>query len=184
MALLAGGGYAERVVVHQDVLLPIPERLSFEQAAAVPEAFLTASEALLVEAELHAGQTLLVDVRDNPAGLRLSLVGPGGVTLPVGVPVTLPVSGTYAVEAAGITPDGVGAAGTFRVWVQQVPEPIPGPADGTGTEYWLAFPQHTTYLVVEADDIADLQRFLRPGAAVTTCEITPVSDRPAPVPAE
>jgi hypothetical protein len=48
--------------------------------------------------------------------------------------------------------------------------------------YWLAFPQHTTYLVVETDDIAHLQTFLRPGAAVTTCEITPVSDQPAPLP--
>ena len=44
--------------------------------------------------------------------------------------------------------------------------------------YWLAFPQHTTYLVVEADDIADLQAFLKPGAGVTTSEITPVSDQP------
>ena len=45
--------------------------------------------------------------------------------------------------------------------------------------YWLAFPQHTTYLVVETDDVAHLQDFLKPGAAVTTCEITPVSDKPA-----
>ena len=43
--------------------------------------------------------------------------------------------------------------------------------------YWLAFPQHTTYLVVETDDITHLQTFLRPGAAVTTCEITPVRSR-------
>ena len=48
--------------------------------------------------------------------------------------------------------------------------------------YWLAFPQHTTYLVVETDDIVHLQTFLRPGAAVTTCEITPVSERPVPHP--
>ena len=59
--------------------------------------------------------------------------------------------------------------------------------DGDSTDvmirgYWLAFPQHTTYLVVEADDIAHLQAFLRPGAGVTTCEITPVSDQPVPVP--
>ena len=45
--------------------------------------------------------------------------------------------------------------------------------------YWLAFPQHTTYLVVETDDVAHLQAFLRPGTGVTTSEITPVSDRPA-----
>ena len=44
--------------------------------------------------------------------------------------------------------------------------------------YWLAFPQHTTYLVVETDDIAHLQAFLRPGAGTTVCEITPVSDQP------
>ena len=48
--------------------------------------------------------------------------------------------------------------------------------------YWLAFPQHTTYLVVETDDAARLQAFLRPGAAVTKCEITPVSDKPVPHP--
>jgi putative PIG3 family NAD(P)H quinone oxidoreductase len=68
MALLAGGGYAERVAVHQDVALPIPERLSFEEAAAVPEAFLTASEALLVEAELSAGQRLLVTAAASGVG--------------------------------------------------------------------------------------------------------------------
>lgn len=46
--------------------------------------------------------------------------------------------------------------------------------------YWLAFPQHTIYHVVEADDISQLQAFLKPGVHVTTCEITPVSDRPVP----
>ncbi len=68
MALLAGGGYAEQVVVHEDVALPIPERLSFEQAAAVPEAFLTASEALLVEAELQPGQRVLITAAASGVG--------------------------------------------------------------------------------------------------------------------
>jgi putative PIG3 family NAD(P)H quinone oxidoreductase len=68
MALLAGGGYAEQVVVHEDVLMPIPARLSFEEAAAVPEAFLTASEALLVEAELRPGQRLLVTAAASGVG--------------------------------------------------------------------------------------------------------------------
>jgi hypothetical protein len=45
--------------------------------------------------------------------------------------------------------------------------------------FWLAFPQHTTYYVVETDDIRGLQAFLKPGAGRTTAEITPVSDRPA-----
>jgi len=68
MALLGGGGYAEQVAVHQDIAMPIPERLSFEEAAAVPEAFLTASEALLIEAELRAGQTLLVTAAASGVG--------------------------------------------------------------------------------------------------------------------
>ena len=38
---------------------------------------------------------------------------------------------------------------------------------------------HTTFLVVETDDAANLQAFLRPGANRCTAEITPVTDRPA-----
>ncbi|HYJ09093.1 MAG TPA: NAD(P)H-quinone oxidoreductase [Polyangiaceae bacterium] len=75
MALLPGGGYAARVVVHQDVLMAVPERLSFEQAAAVPEAFLTASEALLVEAELVAGQRLLVTAAASGIGCAAVQIG-------------------------------------------------------------------------------------------------------------
>lgn len=45
--------------------------------------------------------------------------------------------------------------------------------------YWLAFPQHTTYFIVETDNVANLQAFLRPGANRCLAEVTPVSDRPA-----
>ena len=48
--------------------------------------------------------------------------------------------------------------------------------------YWLAFPQHTTFLVVETDDVRHLHEFLKPGAGVTTSEITPVSDEPVSPP--
>ena len=41
MALLAGGGYAEQVVVDAGSVLPVPAGLDLEQAAAVPEVFLT-----------------------------------------------------------------------------------------------------------------------------------------------
>jgi putative PIG3 family NAD(P)H quinone oxidoreductase len=75
MALLAGGGYAEQVAVHEDVLLPVPGRLSFEEAAAVPEAFLTASEALLVEAELQPGQRLLVTAAASGVGSAAVQIG-------------------------------------------------------------------------------------------------------------
>ncbi len=45
--------------------------------------------------------------------------------------------------------------------------------------YWLAFPAHTTYLVIETDAVAKIHAFLKPGTDRTVCEITPVSDKPA-----
>lgn len=45
-SLLAGGGYAEQVVVHKDLLMALPPGLSMEEAAAIPEVFLTAYQAL------------------------------------------------------------------------------------------------------------------------------------------
>lgn len=41
MALLAGGGYAAEVVVPASCAMPVPSRLSLEEAAAIPEVFLT-----------------------------------------------------------------------------------------------------------------------------------------------
>lgn len=45
-ALLSGGGYAEYAVVRHEMAMRVPDRLSFEEAAAVPEVFLTAHQAL------------------------------------------------------------------------------------------------------------------------------------------
>lgn len=47
MALLAGGGYAEYVSVPEELLLPVPDNLTFSQAAAIPEAWLTAFQLLV-----------------------------------------------------------------------------------------------------------------------------------------
>ncbi|MFN7965522.1 MAG: NAD(P)H-quinone oxidoreductase [Acidobacteriota bacterium] len=60
MALLGGGGYAEQVVVSEGHLMPIPETLSWEQAAGIPEAFLTAFDALVLQAHLTRGEVALI----------------------------------------------------------------------------------------------------------------------------
>lgn len=59
-ALLAGGGYAEYAAVDKGSLLPIPEGLSFEEAAALPEVMLTVWANIFVRCGLKAGETLLV----------------------------------------------------------------------------------------------------------------------------
>jgi putative PIG3 family NAD(P)H quinone oxidoreductase len=68
MALLAGGGYAARAVVPHGQVLPIPDGLSFAEGAAIPEAFLTASEALFQTGELEAGQWVLIHAAAGGVG--------------------------------------------------------------------------------------------------------------------
>ncbi len=58
-ALLAGGGYAERAAVPAEMLMPVPEGWDFEQAAAVPECFLTGFVNFYMEAGLQPGETVL-----------------------------------------------------------------------------------------------------------------------------
>lgn len=47
MALLCGGGYAEYVAVPEELLMPVPPNLTLSQAAAIPEAWLTAFQLLV-----------------------------------------------------------------------------------------------------------------------------------------
>jgi len=68
MALLAGGGYAERVVVQAGLAMGIPAGLSFQQAAAIPEAFLTASEALFTLGQLAPGHSVLIHAAAGGVG--------------------------------------------------------------------------------------------------------------------
>ena len=60
MGLLPGAGYAEKVVTPERLALPIPDRLSFQEAAGIPEVFLTAFDALHLQGGLGPGQTLLL----------------------------------------------------------------------------------------------------------------------------
>ena len=60
MGLVGGGAHAEYVVVHENEILPIPEALSFAEAAAIPEAFLTAHDALTARGKLQQGECVLI----------------------------------------------------------------------------------------------------------------------------
>jgi putative PIG3 family NAD(P)H quinone oxidoreductase len=59
-ALLAGGGYAERVAVPAATVLPVPAGVNVETAAALPEVAATVWSNVFMLAGLHDGETLLV----------------------------------------------------------------------------------------------------------------------------
>lgn len=68
LCLLAGGGYAEFVAVPHEMLLRMPSNWTFEQAAAVPEAFYTAFVNLFIEAKLRARELVLVHAGGSGVG--------------------------------------------------------------------------------------------------------------------
>lgn len=67
-ALLAGGGYAEEVVVPAGQVLPVPDGVSLLEAAALPEVYTTAWLNLRVEGELIDGERVLVHAGASGVG--------------------------------------------------------------------------------------------------------------------
>jgi NADPH:quinone reductase len=60
MSIVAGGGQAELAVVHERLLMPVPENLDWPEAGGLPEVFTTAHDALFSQAGLRMGERLLV----------------------------------------------------------------------------------------------------------------------------
>lgn len=66
--LISGGGYAEYAVIHEQHAMPIPTGLTFPEAAAIPEAFLTAWQALHWHANIKNGQRVLLHAAASGVG--------------------------------------------------------------------------------------------------------------------
>lgn len=69
MGIVGGGAYAEMVVVDEREALPVPAGLRLEEAAAIPEAFLTAHDALFTLLKLTSGESLLIHAVGSGVGL-------------------------------------------------------------------------------------------------------------------
>ena len=67
-ALLAGGGYAEQVVVPAGQVLPIPSGLNFVEATALPEVFATAYLNLYIEGALQDGERVILHAGASGVG--------------------------------------------------------------------------------------------------------------------
>jgi putative PIG3 family NAD(P)H quinone oxidoreductase len=67
--IVSGGSYAEYLVSHERMLAEIPSKLSYVEAAAVPEAFITAHDALVTQASLRASERVLIHAVASGVGL-------------------------------------------------------------------------------------------------------------------
>lgn len=68
MGLVGGGAQAEYVVLHEDLAIAIPERLSIAEAGGIPEVFLTAHDALFSQADLRMGENVLIHAAGSGVG--------------------------------------------------------------------------------------------------------------------
>jgi len=73
--LVGGGGLADRVLVHERHVVAVPDRLDDEEAAAVPEAFITAHDAVVTQAALGSGDVLLVNGANGGVGTAAVQIG-------------------------------------------------------------------------------------------------------------
>jgi NADPH2:quinone reductase len=68
MGITGGGGQAEYILSHEGMLVEIPANLDFIQAAAVPEVFMTAHDALFTQGGLQMGERVLIHAVGSGVG--------------------------------------------------------------------------------------------------------------------
>ena len=124
MAIVGGGGQAELAVVHERLLMPVPEALDWPEAGGVPEVFTTAHDAIFTQAGLRAGEHLLVHGGAGGVGTAAIQLG-----LSAGASVTATVRNpdlrdqVAELGATVIEPEGFGEHGPYDVILELVGAP-------------------------------------------------------------
>ena len=98
MGVVAGGAYAERLVTHERQALPVPPAVGLGDAAAIPEVFVTAWDALVLQGGLTAGRVALVHAGASGVGTAAIQLA---VALRARVLVTCSAGKRAACEALG-----------------------------------------------------------------------------------
>ena len=73
--LSGGGGYAELATLHESLAMPIPEELSYHEAASIPEVFFTANTAVRTLGATQPGERLLVHAGGSGVGIAAIQIG-------------------------------------------------------------------------------------------------------------
>ncbi|MGH7541076.1 MAG: zinc-binding dehydrogenase, partial [Gemmatimonadota bacterium] len=138
MGLLAGGGYAQRAAVPASTLLPVPAALSWAEAGAIPEVFLTAADALFERGRLTRGERVLIHSAGGGVGTAaLQLARVGGASLIFGTASAPKLRG---LERIGLPLD-VGIDYRSESFARAVAERTAGEGvnvivDTVGADYW------------------------------------------------
>jgi NADPH:quinone reductase len=128
MGIVAGGGQAELAVVHERILMPVPDNLDWPAAGGVPEVFTTAHDGVFSQAGLKAGERLLVHGGAGGVGtaaIQLGRAAGARVTATVRNPDHRAAVAELGAEA--IAPEDFEQHGPFDVILELVGAPnLPG----------------------------------------------------------
>jgi NADPH2:quinone reductase len=100
--LVGGGGLAEQALVHERLLARVPDNIEDRTAAAIPEAFITAHDAVVTQAGLLPGETLVVQGANGGVGTAALQIALGRGARAIGV--VRSDSGRRTVAALGAEP--------------------------------------------------------------------------------
>ncbi|HET9126160.1 MAG TPA: NAD(P)H-quinone oxidoreductase [Solirubrobacteraceae bacterium] len=121
MAIVGGGAQAELCVVHERMLMAVPDGLAWPQAGGFPEVFITAHDAVFTQAGLVAGERLLVHGAAGGVGTAAVQLGrAAGARVIATVRNPAHREAVAALGAAVIAPEGFGERGPFDVVLELV----------------------------------------------------------------
>ena len=124
MAVVGGGGQAERAVLHERAAMPVPEALDWPRAGGTPEVFVTAHDAIFSQAGLRPGDHLLVHGGAGGVGtaaIQLGRAAGARVTATVRNEGVRPQ--VEELGATAIDPEGFEEHGPFDVILELVGAP-------------------------------------------------------------
>ena len=123
MGILSGGGYAERVVLHERQAIPAPAGVDVADAASIPEVFLTAWDAIVLQGGLTSGRWALIHAGASGVGTA-------------GVQLAKAIGARVAVTCSAGKADAVRALGADHVfersphdWLADARAAVPGGFD-------------------------------------------------------
>jgi NADPH2:quinone reductase len=124
MGLIPGAGQAELAVLHERILMPVPESVGWPEAGGLPEVFTTAHDAIFTESQLRSGERLLVHGAAGGVGTAAVQIGRAA-----GARVTATVrnpehrTGVAGFGATVLAPDDFVDHGPFDVILELVGAP-------------------------------------------------------------